>query len=284
MTSETRKKAIANLEQSDPALFGRWGRYQTLQGRLAHYAKVCGRFKRTGGKINTYVLFTELAARSSSHAGLIVKSGIAIDAAQSPVWRLLLDQRRVRQVIDIVNQERNGKRVFPAVAAVERFSIIYLAPASPHQIETSMLNFGVPEAASSPLRSWSNGELSSTAPRTHTLLSTDSPAEIRLALELHDRFDTLDFTESDGANPWGLRYATLFHSSNAKEAGLLLRGHALEADGFILGRESGTGTPLDGSQSPFTKARWRTDGTTAPAPSKASPAKTVMAANPISPG
>lgn len=237
MTSETRKKAIAELENSNPLLFARWKTYQALQGRLAHYAKTCGRYTRTSNEANTYVLFTELAARSSSYVGLIVKSGIAIDGAQSAVWRRLLHEQRVRQIIDMINQERNGKRVFPAVAAIERFSIIHLGPASPAPIEASMLNFGVSEAATKPLRPWSDDELRSVAPRTHTLLSTDNPAEIALALELHDRFGTLDFAEQDGVNPWGLRYATLFHSSGAKEKGLLLRGHALEADGFTLGRD-----------------------------------------------
>ncbi|MFI9836369.1 Eco57I restriction-modification methylase domain-containing protein [Nonomuraea sp. NPDC051941] len=237
MTSETRKMAIAELEKSDPPLFARWKTYQALQGRLAHYAKTCGRYTRTNNEANTYVLFTELAARSSSHVGLIVKSGIATDAAQSPVWKHLLDQGRVRQVIDMVNQERNGKRIFPAVAAVERFSVIHLGPASTNLLEASMLNFGVSEAASKPLCSWSRDELRSVAPRTHTLLSTDNAAEIRLALELHDRFGTLDFAETDGANPWGLRYTTLFHSSGAKEKGLLLRGPALQADGFTCGKD-----------------------------------------------
>ena len=130
MTSETRKKAIAALETTDPPIFKRWKQYQALRGRLAHYAKGCGRFTRTTGKVNTYVLFTELAANSSRDVGLIVKSGIAIDASQSPVWKKLLDDGRVREVLDIVNQERSGKRVFPAVAAVERFSILHLGPRS----------------------------------------------------------------------------------------------------------------------------------------------------------
>ena len=63
MTSETRKKAIAALETDEPAIFNRWKQYQSLQGRMAHYAKACGRFTRTGGKVNTYVLFSELAAQ-----------------------------------------------------------------------------------------------------------------------------------------------------------------------------------------------------------------------------
>ena len=81
--------------ESDPPLFARWKTYQALQGRLAHYAKTCGRYTRTSNETNTYVLFTELAARSSSHVGLIVKSGIATDAAQSAVWKRLLHEQRV---------------------------------------------------------------------------------------------------------------------------------------------------------------------------------------------
>ena len=236
MTSETRKKAITGLEASDPSLFQRWKLYQSLQGRLAHYAKACGRFTRTSGKVNTYVLFTELAANASRYAGLIVKSGIAIDASQSAVWKKLLDDGRVHEVLDIVNQDRTGRRVFTAVAPVERFSILSLGPRSPRDVRAAMLNFGVNEAATAELRIWTRPELRVVSPRTETLLSSDDPRELDLALKLQSEFNTLDFAESDGANPWGLKYATLFNSSTAKDAGQLLRGPVLEELGFELQR------------------------------------------------
>lgn len=236
MTSETRKKAITGLEASDPSLFQRWKLYQSLQGRLAHYAKACGRFTRTSGKVNTYVLFTELAANASRHAGLIVKSGIAIDASQSAVWKKLLDDGRVHEVLDIVNQDRTGRRVFTAVAPVERFSILSLGPRSPRDVRAAMLNFGVNEAATAELRIWTRPELRIVSPRTETLLSSDDPRELDLALKLQSEFNTLDFAESDGVNPWHMRFATLFNSSNSKEAGQLLRRPALEELGFELQR------------------------------------------------
>lgn len=234
MNSETRKKAIANLETEENALFSRWQLYKSLQGRLAHYAKSCGRFTRTSGKVNTYVLFVELAANSSRRAGLIVKSGIAIDASQSRVWRKLLGDRRVREVLDMVNQEHSGKRVFPAVAAVERFCILNLGEGSELDLEASMLSFGVGDAAVQPMRTWTRAELRTASPRTETLLSSASRAEIELALTLQERFKTLDCAEPDGENPWNLKFATLFNSSNAKAAGQLLRGSVLEDLGFTL--------------------------------------------------
>ncbi|WP_166462082.1 Eco57I restriction-modification methylase domain-containing protein [Mycobacterium paragordonae] len=237
MTSETRKKAIAALQADEPATFNRWKQYQALQGRMAHYAKACGRYTRTSGKVNTYVLFTELAAHSSRHVGLIVKSGIAVEASQSPVWKKMLDGDRVREVIDMINQEPSGKRVFPAVAAVERFSILHLGVPSSGVFDASMLNLGVSDATIGRLRKWTKQDLRTVAPRTFSLLSTNDRNEIDLALELQDRFDTLDFADEDGANPWGLKFATLFNSSGAKESGQLLRGPTLEEQGFKLGRD-----------------------------------------------
>lgn len=236
MTSETRKKAIADLEHTDPTMYARWKTYQAGQGRLAHFAKSSGRYTRTPNEANTYVLFTELAADSSSHVGLIVKSGIATDAAQSAVWKRLVAGGRVRHVLDIVNQAPSGKRVFTAVAPVERFSILHLGPAQIVPPEASMLNFGVEAAASNPTRPWPIAELRTFAPRTETLPSTGDVDEIGLALELQDRLPTLDFSEDDGRNPWHLKYSRLFDSSGAKSKGWLLRGPTLEAQGFTLGK------------------------------------------------
>lgn len=237
MTSETRKKAIADLEHTDPTMFTRWKTYQAGQERLAHFAKSSGRYTRTSNEANTYVLFTELAADSSANVGLIVKSGIATDAAPSAVWKRLVRARRVRAVLDMVNQEPSGKRVFPAVAAVERFTVLHLGPPSDNPPLASMLNFGVAEASTNPLRPWTRDELRTFAPRTETLPSSGDPAEIALALDLQDKFPTLDFSETDGLNRWGLKYSRLFDSSGAKSKGWLLRGPALETHGFVLGRD-----------------------------------------------
>lgn len=235
MTSEHRGDAIKTLAMTDPDLYDRWARYKATQERFAHYAKTCGRYTRTGAKTNTYVLFTESAAENATNVGLIVKSGIATDLAQSPVWKSLLAKHRVREVTDIVNSTIGGALVFPAVAAVERFSVLVLRDTDPTAVlQASMLNFGVEDAATAPYRAWSREDLVSVSPRTHSILSTNSQREIDLALELHSRFATLDFNESNGSNPWALSYTTLFNSTYAKRDGLLLRPDALAADGFTM--------------------------------------------------
>lgn len=240
MTSEHRSQAIAALADSERddevALHNQWVHYKALQDRLAHYAKVCGRFTRTPNEANTYVLFTETAASASAHVGLIVKSGIAIDQSQSLVWKGLLDRQRVVEIRDMFNKRVGGGLVFPAVAAVERFATLVLGPSQLGRVPAAaMMNFGVEQAAVAFARPWPMADLRSISPRTLTLPSTASEREIRLALELQNRFSTLDFSEPDGSNPWGIGYSTLFHSSQSKKKGLLHRGEDLVRGGYVLG-------------------------------------------------
>ena len=242
MTSEHRSAAIKELSTSDDGrstrLHDRWVHYRALQDRLAHYAKACGRFTRTTGKTNTYVLFTEVGAGASSHVGLIVKSGIATDQSQSRVWQRLLDGHRVIEVLDMVNTRPGGAKVFAAPAAVERFCTLVLGPRDPSRtLRAAMMNFGVEDAVTAPTRPWSAADIEAMAPRTRTLPSSASNAEIDLALKLQKRFGTLDFSEADGKNRWSLGYDTLFNSTYAKKDGLLHRPEALIEEGFRIGSD-----------------------------------------------
>ncbi len=242
MTSEHRSAAIRSLNTSGDersmALHGRWVHYKALQDRLAHYAKANGRFTRTTGKTNTYVLFTEVGASTSSHVGMIVKSGIATDQSQSRVWRRLLEGHRVVEVLDMVNTRPGGAKVFADPAGVERFCTLVLGPRDPNRVlRAAMMNFGVEDAATAPTRAWPTADIEAMAPRTRTLPSTSSNREIDLALELQRRFDTLDFSEADGKNRWSLGYDTVFNSTYAKKDGLLHRPEALAQEGFIRGSD-----------------------------------------------
>lgn len=242
MTSEHRSAAIKELSTSDDGrstrLHDRWVHYRALQDRLAHYAKACGRFTRTTGKTNTYVLFTEVGAEASSHVGLIVKSGIATDQSQSRVWQRLLDGHRVIEVLDMVNTRPGGAKVFAAPAAVERFCTLVLGPRDPSRtLRAAMMNFGVEDAVTAPTRPWLAADIEAMAPRTRTLPSSASNAEIDLALKLQKRFGTLDFSEADGKNRWSLGYDTLFNSTYAKKDGLLHRPEALIEEGFRIGTD-----------------------------------------------
>jgi hypothetical protein len=226
LPSALRKDAIQRLADEDPALHYRWLRYRAARDRLAHYAKTCGRFSRTGGEANTYVLFTELAAElvgNHGRVGILVKSGIAIDAAQSVVWDRLVREGRVREVRDIVNGGHTGKDlIFPAVDAKERYSVLVLGPRRPQDTSfgASMLNMRKEEAVDRELVPWNYERVRTVCPATGTLLSARERWEIDLATELQERWGTLSFDVKEGplrANPWQIRYVTLFHSSGSQD-------------------------------------------------------------------
>lgn len=238
MTSEHRAQAIKALEQTDPTLFGRWVKYQERQRRFAHFCKSSGRFTRTAGKVNTYVAFTDLAAEIGGQSGLIVKSGIATDEAQSPVWRRLLDSGRVRLVLDMVNTRPSGGKVFQAPAAVERFSILTLgSPQGGQAIQAAMLNFGPEQASDATPRMWPRADLLAMSPRTQTLPSSASSGEIDVALRLQRGFPTLDFADGRGDNPWKITVTELYNSSKMKTDGLVVRSGDLVREGFEMSRD-----------------------------------------------
>lgn len=234
-TSARRKQAIAALAdgiERERALHDRWVRHKAANDRMSHWAKTSGRFTPVSGEVNTYVLFTELAADLSSDRGwvsLVVKSGIAIDKTPAPVFHQLLDSGRIRSVIDTVN--KGG--TFPAVAEVERFGVLTLGPRRQGTtFSVSMLNFSLDEAIEKDPTILTAEEVWVGCPLTGTLLSAPDKDRYQLAIDLHRRLRILDI---DGENPWQITYATLFHSSG--DSGLFLRKEDLEADGWVLGRD-----------------------------------------------
>lgn len=241
LPTKERKAAIDQLVETDPGLHARWVEYQAVQARQAYYAKNSGRFTRTSGKANTYVMFTELAAaltREHGRTGILVKTGLAIDLAQNEVWDALLRRGRVCELRDIVNGGPTGSTpIFPGVDAKERYIALVLGPERTDRTDfgASMMNMSLEEAASRDLVPWSRDRLRLTCPATGTLLSARYAWEIDLATELQDRWQTLDFdrtTSPEGANPWELSFTQLFNSSTGQR--WFHRREALEAEGWVL--------------------------------------------------
>jgi hypothetical protein len=240
LPTRDRKAAIERLADTNPALYARWLDYQALQGRMAHFAKSCGRFTRTSGKVNTYVLFTELAAALTAEHGLVgmlVKSGIAIDQAQSRVWEQLVRHGRVRELRDTINGGPTGSTlIFPGIDAKERYSALVLGPDRDDTgFVASMMNMSLEELATKELVSWDRQRLHTVCPATDTLLSARYEWEIELVTELHARWPTLEFdrtTTPNGTNPWQIAYYQLFNSSTAQ--GLFERREELDARGWTV--------------------------------------------------
>ncbi len=232
-----RKRAIETLGSTNAPVYRRWKRYEAVNQRIADYVRACGRYTSTGGKPNTYLLFAETVAallRQDGRAGIIVKSALGLDMSASALFRELVGAGQVEEFHDIVNGGPTGTSlVFPAVDAKERFTLLGLrGPTDRKVFAATLMAWNVDEAVTRSRQTFDPSILEILNPKTRTLTSFRNPEGLAIALDLHRRQPILDF-ETDGQNPWGLHYCTLFNATTA--SGLFLKRESLATEGWVLG-------------------------------------------------
>ena len=260
--TQERRRLIAELEETNPALATEWRKAGDLTARQAEFMRTSERYEATSGEPNTYLLFTDTNARltrDGGRAGFIVKSSLGIDEKPQPVFQPLVAAGQVDGFYDIVNGGRGQTVIFEGVADVERFAVLTLGPGEPGSpLRTSLMNWSVDEARERPSLPVTREQLMTLNPVTTNLPSFREPEHWEIALAIHERHGTLDFDQPSQAevlagrarpsNPWDLVYTTLFHSSGASEH--FEKREDLEADGWRLGsdmifrRGSQTALPL----------------------------------------
>ncbi|MCX7824276.1 MAG: hypothetical protein N2689_01800, partial [Verrucomicrobiae bacterium] len=250
MKGAERKAAIERLRTDRPALYRRWRIYERSNQRMAEFTRTCGRYTAIEGKPNTYMLFAELVAdalRPNGRAGIIVKTALGTDKGAMPIFHKLVRADQIEEFHDHVNGGSTGTSlIFADVDAKERFVVLGLRGAAAKAdkargFQASILNWSVEEARSRPRQHFTFEILKTLNPKTATLTSFRRGEEFEVALDIHRRtlqpgakLALLDF-DKGGANPWGLKYATLFNST--MDSHLFLKREDLERDGWELGRD-----------------------------------------------
>jgi hypothetical protein len=244
-----RKVAIERLRVDRPELSRRWRIYERLNQRMAEFTRTCERFTPIEGKANTYMLFTELAAdalRVNGRAGIIVKTAFGTDKGAMPIFHRLVKNDQIEEFHDHINGGPTGSTlIFADVDAKERFVVLSLRgrAASDGQargLHATLMNWNVEEARSRPRQHITFDILQTLNPRTATLTSFRRPEEFRVAVDIHQRatnsgtLSHLDCGEG-GANPWALRYATLFNATT--DSGLFKKPDVLMQAGWELGKD-----------------------------------------------
>lgn len=242
MRTAEREEAIAQLPSTDPILARRWSVYQGANLRMAEYTRTSERYTAGGGKPNTYLLFAELCADSLAahgHAGIVVKSALALDIGASDLFHKLLDRGQLVEFHDYVNGGGTvGRIIFPAVNGHVRFAVLALRAASCHDsFAATLLNWRVDEPRCRERLEVTRGLLECFCPRTRTLVSYRCLSDYQVALDIHSRAQQLPILDCDkgGANPWGIEYVTLFNSSLGQKH--FRRRENLERDGWELGAD-----------------------------------------------
>jgi hypothetical protein len=232
-----RRKMIAKIEASNPAL---WQRYLAAQDAaektLAHVRSDAANFPLTGrGDVNTYMLFAELARQLVSptgRVGLLVPSGIATDATTRHFFSDLMESKSLTALYDFENK----RGWFEDVHRAFKFSVLLMnGLATPHEHAKFVFFAHEIRDLSDKQReiSLSPKDLKLLNPNTRTCPIFRSKRDAELTKQIYRRVPVLvDVNRNDGGNPWGVRFATMFHQTNDAER--FVTGETLSSDGYVL--------------------------------------------------
>jgi hypothetical protein len=233
-----RKKLIAALPESNPALWTEWCEASRESQGVSKFLRESGRFPLCGvGDINTYAVFSELSLRVLGEKGrssLLVPPGIATDDTTKAFFSHLVDTSRLAALYHFENEEK----LFQGVDHRFAFVMFSLGPSKAADLfffarQTTAL------ADKSRHFTLTPDDFALLNPNTRTCPTFRSLVDAELNKYIYRRTGVLwDERKPDG-NPWGLSFMAMFHMAN--DSGLFRSRADMESAGQTL-----TGNVWDG--------------------------------------
>ncbi len=221
----TRKKAIAELRESNPALHAEFEAAKHIAEAQSDFTRTSGRFPLGAkGQINQYQVFAELDRKllgSTGRAGVILPTGLATDNNTKDLFGDLVGRGQLVSLFDFEN-----KVIFPAIHKSYKFAMFTVAGSS--QAEPSEFAFflhrttDLADDARRFVLSTDDFELINPNTRNCPIFRTRRDAE--LTRQIYQRVPVL---LDENATPppaersfWKVRFFTIFHM--AGDAGLFV--------------------------------------------------------------
>ena len=223
-----RKRLIRALVDTNPILDREWRAASRAAEATSHQLRRSGRYPLCGvGDVNTYAVFAELFRSSIRHdgrMGIITPTGLATDATTSAFFADTVRHQRLAAFYDFENEAK----IFPGVDHRVRFAVSVLTggrPAAESRLAFLVRHVADATSARFPL---APAEILLLDPNTGTLPLFRTRTDAEITLGIYRRFPVLQ-NDATGANPWGLRFATLFHMAN--DSGLFRSAEELDRQG-----------------------------------------------------
>ena len=232
-----RKKLIAGLPQTDPAL---WTDYEAARDRAEQtqgFVHNSGFFPLMGrGDTNLYAVFAEKALQLVSpigRVGLLVPSGIATDDTTKAYFQKLVVEKRLSELLDFEN--RNA--IFEDVHRSFKFSIILMTgPNAPQPVVKCGFLLHEMTDLQDPERFFTlmTDDFKLFNPNTLTCPVFRRRRDAELTRKIYGNVPVLIRNTPDGPeNPWGISFLRMFDMTN--DSGIFETAKKLENDGYWLG-------------------------------------------------
>ena len=230
-----RDRLIRTLPQRRPELAAEFEDAQHAAEAQSQFLRTGGRFPLCGrGDINTYAVFAELMRRAvgpAGRTGIIVPTGIATDDTTTAFFG---DIVRRTSLVSLLSFE-NEAFLFPAIHHAMKFCLLTLAGTDGTQNSPSLVFFARSvEQAQDARRRFTllASDFSLLNPNTLTCPVFRTSRDADITRGIYRRVPVLIKHGPPEANPWGVRFGTLFHMSN--DSHLFRYRKDLEADGWRL--------------------------------------------------
>ena len=224
-----RKKLIAALPATDPALWKEWTKATRVAQGQSHFVRHSARYPLCGkGDINTYALFAEhnwSVLAPFGRAGFIVPGGIVTDNTTKDYFQALLDHGTLTSV----HHFENESLVFKGLHHAYRFLLLTIG-----ESRKADLVFYARRAFDLDDR-WRHfaltpADFATLNPNTRTCPTFRSHRDAVINLAMYRRAGVFWREGDPDGNPWGLRFLRMFDMAN--DSGLFRRGSDLAAAGW----------------------------------------------------
>jgi Eco57I restriction-modification methylase len=236
----TRKRLIAELPETNPALAAEWFAAVRVAAAESTFFRLSGRYPLGGvGDVNTYAVFADLfrqLVNANGMAALLLPNGLVTGFTYRAFLRHLLESRTLASFYGFENEDK----IFPEVHNETKFGILTVTGAR-HRVDRPWFTAHIrqPHQIHDPLRRYSltAEQIEAINPNTLNLPAFRWAADAEVLATIHEAAPVLLRRHAEGRieNPWGVSFWSMFHMTNDSE---LFIDHESVAPRIIERREA----------------------------------------------